>query len=455
MPFTKSESRVTVDGLGEPSTKNGRPLFALVDCNNFFVSCERVFDPRLEGIPVVVLSNNDACAISCSNEAKKLGIKVGIPAYQIREIVTRNRVRMLSANFILYRDLSRRITHCLRQFCSDIEVYSVDEAFLTIQETDSRAIDALIRNMRQTVYRWVGVPVSIGVAETKTLAKLSTGYAKKELSTGGCFDLTACSSPERDRILARIAVEDIWGIGRQYGKWLTARGITTALQLREINQDWFGKKAGVTGLRTVKELQGISCSVLKRDTPPRKMIACSRSFGKPVTDLRELKESVATFAAQAGRELRHDRSLARRVTVYCGVRSKEVTSRASSTTMVLLSLPTDRDSDLIRAAITGLEKIYRSDLTYSKSGVILSDLSRADARQIDIFVNNDHEPDRQDKLSGVIDHLNTHWGYGTIQYAATGTQKKWRSRAVLRSPNYTTSWEECPVAYAVPPSGRL
>jgi DNA polymerase V len=426
--------------------KEGRPLFVLVDCNNFFVSCERVFDPRLNGIPVVVLSNNDACVISRSNEAKKFGMKVGMPVYQVRDIVKSNRIRMLSANFTLYRDLSRRIIHCLRQFCPDIEVYSVDEVFMTLPEADNRAIDVLIRNMRQTVLRWVGVPVSIGVAETKTLAKLSAEYAKKEKSTEGCFDLTACSQRDRDSVLADTPVDDVWGIGRQYGKWLTARGITTAFQLRAVDQEWFGKKAGVTGLRTVKELQGIPCLPLKLGAPPRKMITCSRSFGKPVTDLRELKEAVATFAAQAGRELRHDRSLARRITVYCSVRPKLATPENSGAKTVNLPLPTDRDSDLIRAAITCLEQIYQSNMVYSKSGVTLSNLSRADARQTDIFANNEH--DRLDKLSRVLDRLNAHWGYGIIKYAATGTQAHWRSRATLRSPNYTTCWQELPVAHA-------
>jgi DNA polymerase V len=449
MPFTRYEGLTTDDGLGKRPMKATHPLFVLVDCNNFFVSCERVFDPRLEGVPVVVLSNNDACIISRSNEAKKLGIKMGVPAFQIRDVVKSNRVRMLSANFTLYRDLSRRIVHCLRQFCDDIEVYSVDEVFMTLHETDSRAVNALIRKMRQTVYQWVGVPVGIGVAETKTLAKLSAEYAKTKPSTGGCFDLSACSQQERDRVMAEIPVEDIWGIGRQYGKWLNAHGITTALQLREIDQDLFGKKAGVTGLRTVQELQGISCLPLKLDDPPRKMITCSRSFGKPVTDLTELKESVATFAAQAGRELRHDRSLASRITVYCAIRPKLPTSETSCTKTVSLSVPTDRDGDLIRAALAGLESIYQSNAVYTKSGVTLSNLSRADVRQTDMFVNNEHG--RLDKLSRVVDHLNSLWGNGTITYAATGTRVNWRSRAALRSPNYTTCWHEFPVACAESP----
>lgn len=424
----------------------GGPLFVLADCNNFFVSCERVFDPRLEGKPVVVLSNNDACVISRSNEAKALRIKIGTPVYQIWDVIRSNHISMLSANFTLYRDLSRRIIHCLRQFCPDSEVYSVDEVFMTLREADSRAVDALIKNMRQTVYRWVGVPVSIGVAETKTLAKLSAEYAKKEISTGGCFNLSACSRQDRDSVLARIAVNDIWGIGRQYSKWLTARGITTALELRAIDQDWFGKKAGVTGLRTVKELQGIPCLELKRDTPPRKMITCSRSFGRLVTDFQELKEAVATFTAQAGRELRHDRSLARRLTVHCTVRPKSATSESFGKTTVLLSLPTDRDRDLIRAAVTGLEQVYRSGVSYSKGGITLGDLSRADARQTEMFASN--EQDRFDKLNRVVDHLNSQWGYGTIRYAVTGTRRNWQSRATLRSPNYTTRWHELPVAYS-------
>ncbi|MDZ4724394.1 MAG: Y-family DNA polymerase [candidate division Zixibacteria bacterium] len=439
-----------VDEVDKLSTKQSPLLFALVDCNNFFVSCERVFDPRLEGRPVVVLSNNDACIISRSNEAKKLGIKIGMPLYQVWDLVKNNRVCVLSANFTLYRDLSHRIVHSLRQFCPDIEVYSVDEVFMILKEADSRVIDRLIRNMRQTVYRWVGVPVSIGVAETKTLAKLAAEHAKKKISTGGRFDLSACSQQDRDRVLAGTPVDDIWGIGRQYGKWLTDRGITTALQLQGIDQHWFGKKAGVTGLRLLKELQGVSCISLDLDDPPRKAITCSRSFGKLVTDLGELKEAIATFAAQGGRELRHDCSLARRITVYCGVRSKSAPSKTSSTITVHLPLPTDCDSDLIRAALTGLEQIYQLDVTYYKGGITLSDLSRADVRQADIFVDNEHN--RLHKLSGVIDHLNAHWGHGTIRYAAAGIKRSWQSHATLCSPNYTTRWQELPVAHTAPAS---
>jgi DNA polymerase V len=453
MSFIKSERLTPVDGTDKPSMSRPPCVFVLLDCNNFFVSCERVFDPRLDGRPVVVLSNNDACIISRSNEAKRLGIKMGVPLYQVRELVVRHRVCVRSANFALYRDLSRRMVHSLRQFCPDIEVYSVDEVFMTFPATNSRAIDSLIRKMRQTVYRWVGVPVSIGVAPTKTLAKLAAEYGKKEIATGGCFDLFTCSPQVRDRVLAGTPVDDVWGIGRQYGKWLTGHGITTALQLREIDQQWFQKKAGVTGARTVKELQGISCIALDLSDSPRETITCSRSFGKPVTELRELKEAVATFAAQAGKELRYDRSLARRITVYCGVRSKPAASRTSVSTTMSLPLPTDRDRDLIGAAMTCLERIYRPDLTYGRSGITLSDLSGRDTRQIDIFANGEDE--RLDKLSGVIDHLNAHWGHGTIQYAAAGTQRSWQSRAVLRSPNYTTCWQELPVAWALPPAGLL
>ena len=430
------------------STRFDLLRFALIDCNNFFVSCERVFDPRLEHVPVVVLSNNDACVISRSNEAKKLGIKMGGAVSEIRPLVTNNQVRMLSANFTLYRDLSRRIVHCLGQFCPNIEVYSVDEVFMELRETDSRAINALIRTMRQTVLQWVGVPVSIGVGETKTLAKLAAGYAKKELSTGGCFDLTASTPQDRDGVMARVPVEDIWGIGRQYSRWLIDRGITTALQLREIDQSRFGRKAGVTGLRTVKELQGIPCDSVSADDQPRRTITCSRSFGKPVVEFRELKEAIATFASQAGRELRHDGSLARCLAVYLRVPSSSPDHDAPRGTTVLIPIPTDRDSDLIRYAISGLEKIYRKNTRYTKAGVTLSDLSSRETRQTDIFADN--ENDRPDRISGVIDDLNSRWGGETIHYAETGTEKSWRSRAALRSPNYTTCWQELPVAYSQP-----
>lgn len=428
--------------------KKKRQLFALADCNNFFVSCERVFDPRLEGRPVIVLSSNDACIVSRSNEAKQLGVKMGVPLFQTRDITGHGKVSMLSANFTLYRDLSRRITHCFRQFCHDIEIYSVDEAFMTFPESDSRTIDTMIRNMRRTVLQWVGVPVSIGVAETKTLAKLAAEYAKKHPSTDGCFDLFSCSSDERDRVMEATPVDDIWGIGRQHTKWLNERDIKTALQLRGINQDLFGRKAGVTGLRTVKELQGISCVPMEFDMPPRKDITCSRSFGKPVTELRELREAIATFATHSGRELRHDGSQTRCMTVYCGVKPSGSNPRTYVATTVGLSMPTDRDSDLIRAALTGLEKIYRPGLSYCKGGVTLHELSRANVRQTDIFAPEADEGERPRKLNDLVDHLNAHWGYGTIRYAATGAHGGWQPKSIWRSPNYTTRWDELPVALA-------
>jgi DNA polymerase V len=427
----------------KPSAGNVRALFALADCNNFFVSCERVFDPRLEGIPVVVLSNNDACAISCSNEAKKLGIKVGMPVFEAEAVIRKYKIRLVSANFTLYRDLSLRISHCLQQFCPDIEIYSVDEVFMVLKERDGRDIDTLIRKMRQTVHRWTGVPMSIGVAETKTLAKLAAGYAKKEISLGGCFNLSATTPQDRDRVLSHTPVENVWGIGRQYGKWLTSRGITTALRLRDMDESSFERKAGVTGLRTVKELKGIPCISIDLDDTPRKTITCSRSFGSPVTDHRELKEAIAAFTSQAARELRYDGSLARKVTVYCRSKSGLGNAPASDSMTISLPVPTYRDIDLISAAFTCLERIYRPGLIYRKAGITLNDISGRDVRQTDMFAEIEHN--RLDSLNEVIDRLNSRWGYGTIKYAVAGTKKRWKSLSALRSPNYTTQWNDLPI----------
>lgn len=426
-----------------------RELFALIDCDNFFVSCERVFDPSLAGRPVIVLSNNDACVISRSNEAKQMGITMAVPLYQVWEMVVAGRMCVRSANFTLYRDISRRLVHCLGQFCADIEVYSVDEVFMAFRETRPGTLGELIHRIRQTVLQWVGVPVSIGVAETKTLAKVAAGYAKKHRETGGCFDLSSCTSAERDRVLAWTSVDKVWGIGRQYEKWLVARGIKTALALRDIDQHWFGRKAGVVGVRTVKELQGISCIVLSTDTEPRKMITCSRSFGKPVTDPGELREAIATFASQGGRELRHDRSLAQFITVLCIQRRSAASATGSVSTTVRLRYPTDRDCDLIEAALTGLERLYRPGVAYVKGGITLGELSPAGERQADLFI--DRAPGRPEKLSGVVDYLNSHWGHGTVRPAATGTNKSWHAKAALRSPDYTTCWQELPVVRTTSP----
>ena len=233
------------------------PVFALVDCNNFYASCERVFNPKLEGKPIVVLSNNDGCVVARSNEAKAIGIGMGVPEFQIRPLLRAHKVQVFSSNYTLYGDMSQRVMESLGQFCPDVEIYSIDEAFLSLSGFTSRNLTDYGHTMRSTVKRWTGIPVSVGIAETKTLAKIANRVAKRSPDTGGVFDLLVC--PDRDSLLGRIAVQDVWSIGPNHARFLEQHGITTALQLRQVDDQWIRKHMGIVGLRLVRELRGASC----------------------------------------------------------------------------------------------------------------------------------------------------------------------------------------------------
>ena len=242
------------------------PVFALVDCNNFYASCERVFNPRLEGQPIVVLSNNDGCVVARSNEAKALGIGMGVPEFQIRPLLRAHHVQVFSSNYTLYGDMSQRVMETVEQFCPESEIYSIDEAFLSLSGFTARNLTEYGRIIRATVKQWTGIPVSVGIAETKTLAKIANRVAKRTPDTGGVFDLLAC--PDRDALLGRMAVEDVWGIGPNHARVLKQYGMTTALQLREANDQWIRKHMGIVGLRLVQELRGVSCLPLEECPPP-------------------------------------------------------------------------------------------------------------------------------------------------------------------------------------------
>ncbi len=416
--------------------------FALIDCDNFFVSCERVFDPKLQNKPVVVLSNNDGIIISRSREAKALGIKMGTPLFEVAELVTAANVQALSSNYTLYGDMSRRVMEILQSFSPQTEVYSIDEAFLGFDGFTYVDLEAYARTIRATVLKWTGIPVSIGIGQTKTLAKLAAEYVKHTPAARGVFDLTACSDERRDVIMAATSVGDIWGIGRQLSKWLHNTGVKNALQLREMPIEQVRKKMGVVGVRLVNELQGIPCLSLTLIIPPRKEITCSRSFGKRVRELDELREALSSFATQAGRRLRQDGSAAGALTVFLKTNPFSDGPRFSQSITIPITPITDCDLDLIRAALNGLEQIYRSGYAFYKIGVTLTDLTRASAIQTDLFVHRDEQRLRQ--LNQVVDELNLEFGDGVLKYAVTGVRKGWRGRSGFRSPRYTTRWDELP-----------
>lgn len=420
------------------------PVFALVDCNNFYASCERLFQPKLAGQPIVVLSNNDGCVVARSNEAKALGIAMGVPEFQIRPLLLAHHVRVFSSNYRLYGDLSQRVMETLEQFSPDLEIYSIDEAFLSLTGFERGNLTDYGRAIRKTVKQWTGIPVSVGIAETKTLAKLANRIAKRTPDTDGVFNLLAC--PDRDALLGRVAVEDVWGIGPNYARLLTQQGITTALQLRQADEHWIRRHLGVVGLRVVAELRGHSCLDLEACPAPKQGITCSRSFGRSVCTLEEMEEAVSSYVTRAAEKLRREGLAATVLTVF--VMTNAFTDEPQYRNSVTCELPvgTDTTSELIRAALRGLRTIYRDGYRYKKAGVMCTALVPAGQVQPDLFDQQDRPKSK--RLMAALDAINDRWGAGTLQYAASGLSKPWKTQFQHCSPAYTTDWAALPIVTA-------
>ena len=419
-------------------------VFALVDCNNFYVSCERVFNPQLQGGAVVVLSNNDGCVVARSEEAKALGIAMGVPAFQIRHLIRAHDVQVFSSNYALYGDMSQRVMQTLAQFTPNLEVYSIDEAFLGLSGFTSRNLTECGRTVRATVKQWTGIPVSVGIAETKTLAKVANHVAKRLRDNYGVFDLTACL--DRDALLAGTPVEDVWGVGPNYARFLKRHGITTALALRDMDERWIGRHMGVVGRRLVMELRGISCLALEDCPPPKQGITVSRSFGRPVTSLTEMREAVASYTSRAAEKLRQERLAANVLSVFLMTNPFKDEPQYSNAATIKLPVATDSTSDLLRQALPGVELIFREGYRYKKAGVMLTALRPASHVQGDLFDYHDRE--RSSRLMRALDRLNDHMGAGTLRYAAEGLTQRWKTKFERRSPAYTTNWRDLPVAKA-------
>ena len=414
------------------------PVFGLVDCNNFYASCERVFDPRLRGVPVVVLSNNDGCIIARSAEAKALGFQMGDPEFKVRPLLRKHGVRVFSSNYTLYGDMSARVMEVLASF-AEVEVYSIDESFLDLEPvTGCRT--AFAQAVRERVAKWTGIPVSVGIAPTKTLAKLANRAAKKLSPYDGVLDLTAAGFPVHD-LLARIDVADVWGVGFSHAPRLIREGIDTALKLRDTDIRWVRERMTVVGVRTVLELRGTSCIDLERVAPTRKGITCSRSFGKRVSRLDDLCESVATFVSRAAAKLR-DHGLA------CGHLSvfALTDSHRPELPQVSLSLscrfPSEADDtrELIAAALGLTRRTFREGYEYKKSGVMLTALVKRSAIQQGLFDGQDRE--RSAKLMTALDGINERFGRDTLVVGAAKLpkgEKSWTTKFDRLSPEYTTS----------------
>lgn len=415
--------------------------FALIDCNNFYASCERVFNPALERRPVVVLSNNDGCVVARSNEAKALGVPMGIPFYQVKPLIEKHGVVALSSNYTLYADMSARVMETLARFTPHLEIYSIDEAFLDLAGIPENLTD-YSRKIRRTVRQWTGIPVSVGIGPTKTLAKLANKIAKKSPRADGVLDLT--DSPWLDEALRRTDCEDIWGIGRRRAAKLRKAGITTALALRDADLDWIKTTFGVDGLRTVYELRGEPCYDLDENPAPKKGITVSRGFGRPITALDELRQATALYVSRAGEKLRAEGMAAGVLSVFVTTsRFIDKSQRYMNCRSVPFDVATDDTAELLAAATAALDGIYHDGYEYKKSGVILTDLIPAERIQPGLFDSADRP--RRRKLMETIDHINRTRPVG-IRFAAEGTVQPWRTQFRHKTPNYTTSWQDLPLA---------
>lgn len=413
--------------------------FALVDCNNFYASCERVFDPRLIGVPVVVLSNNDGCVVARSAEAKVLGIKMGAPFFQIEQFCARNGVRVFSSNYTLYGDMSSRVMRVLADWAPAMEIYSIDEAFLDVSHFTEDRLAAELVALRDRVRMWTGVPVSVGVGRTKTLAKVANALAKRG---EGVSILT----PDREHDALRdLPAGDVWGIGRRLTAALGPLGITTAAELRDADTRRLRERFNVVVERTVMELRGISCLDLDDITPARKTLMVSRSFGDKVTRLVDLDAAVSTHAARAAEKLRISGQVAEHIEVFIQTSPFDKSSRpyAARATMALPHATADTRM-ISGAAITLIHRLFKPGPRYAKAGILLLGLSKACEATPTLFAGVDTP--RSQALMTAIDRLNGDYGRGAVRFAATTVGRAWRMKVDRRSRSYTTRWGELPVA---------
>jgi DNA polymerase V len=409
------------------------PAISLIDCNNFYVSCERVFQPRLRRRPVVVLSNNDGCVIACSNEAKALGLKMGTPLFKVQDLVEDHNVAVYSSNYALYGDMSHRVMEALQEFTPDVEVYSIDEAFMGLDDED-QPFHARGVNIREKVLKWTGIPVSVGIAQTKTLAKVANHLSKKNPEHQGVLDLTPLDM--QDEALERTPVNEVWGVGPAYSKMLKAAGITTARQLRDADRRWIRKRMTIVGARIVEELRGIRCLPLEQCPQQKKSITCSRSFGLPVESLYELREAVAVYMSRAAERLRRGKLAAGVVTVFVNTNRFSTEPQYGNSATYELAYSTDSTKELLDWALKGLEQIYRPGYRYKKAGVMLNGLVSADQLSRRFF--GDASFERSRCVMKAVDEINRRHGHDTVRFGVAQPKGRWQTKALKRSQCYTT-----------------
>jgi DNA polymerase V len=412
---------------------------ALIDVNNFYVSCERVFNPKLKNKPVVVLSNNDGCAISRSNEAKALGVVMGAPWFKMQDLVKQHGIIGLSSNYALYADMSNRVMTTLNDFSPNQEVYSIDECFLDLTGFN-RDLKAYGQEMRGRILKWTGLPVCVGVGSTKTLAKLANHIAKKQSQFDGVCNLNQFTEDELNKVLSNIEVGEVWGVGRRLALKLKVLGINTVLDLKQADPEYLRGQFSVVMAKTVSELNGTVCIELEEIAPPRKQILSSRSFGHTVRDFNSLAESITLYMSRAAEKLRKQNSFAGSVHVYIRTSPFKLDEPHYSNGMTIpMPSPSDDSRQLVKIALWGLKRIYRPGLNYAKAGVMLSEIVPKAGIQNDLF-SQPASNQKSEALMSAMDDINRKMGRESIKLASEGFKRPWKMKQENKSPNYTTDW---------------
>jgi len=415
---------------------------ALIDVNNFYVSCERAFNPKLVGKPVVVLSNNDGCAVARSNEVKALGVPMGTPWFKLKDLAKQHGIIGLSSNYPLYADMSNRVMSILREYSPDQEVYSIDESFLDLTSFQSRDLIRYAQHMRKRIMRWTGLPVCVGIGTTKTLAKLANHCAKKQAAFNSVCNFNTMSPTELDGLLGQLEVGEIWGVGRKLAPKLQALGFNTVLDLKRANPERLRQQFSVVMEKTIRELNGTVCIELEEISPAKQQIVRSRSFGYAVSDYNSLAESITLYMSSAAERLRRQQSFAGSVYVYIRTSPFKPDEPTYSNGLTIpLPNPSDDTRLLVNFALWGLKQIYKPNYNYAKAGVMLGEIVAIEGVQNDLFSPMQATP-KSSALMSAMDSINRKMGKESIKLASEGFARPWRMKQGNKSPSYTTKWED-------------
>jgi DNA polymerase V len=411
-------------------------IFALVDCNNFYTSCEAIFNPSLKGKPVVVLSNNDGCVIARSEGAKKAGIKMGIPVFEIGNIIKKHNVHVFSTNYALYGDISQRVMTTLTSLAFEIEIYSIDEAFLDLSGIPEDKLTITAQTIKEKVFHWTGIPVSVGVAQTKTLAKVANQIAKSDSIHQGILNLV--NNPASDELLKKFHVGGIWGVGEKFSEFFIRSSIQTAFQLKNADENRIKEHLGVMGQRLILELRGTVCYPLNQNPDTKKEICTSRSFGKPIETYEDLEQATTSYVSKVAAKLRRQKSLAQSLLIFIMTNKFARGPKYVNYKIIRLPAASNQTRELIHYALIALKQLYKKGYLYKKSGIVVSEIIPEEGMQSGLWDDKNRQKNR--RLMETIDKINAKAGADQIRFAVQGSEEGWKMRQENLSPHYTTKW---------------